>query len=251
MDKCMSSRDIYEQYADAATALVMDQYALAMQESIAASKDDDTDVSENLDSRCLKTIRKKLAKEQRKHTAIILLRVTKTAVMLVLMLFGVMGILFTTVEAVRIPIINFFIEQKDGYIEITGDSYNRSAEKATGEDGEIDIDDPLKDLLPEDYVRVTKEMSDSGSSAILYENQLGQYVHLYTDPYYGSLHVDTEDAVSIEEIQIDSYEAVLTQKNGYQIVWLNTDSNIIYHIDANALGREELIILAENIENFR
>lgn len=250
MEKYLNSEEIYEQFADAAAALVMDQYVTAMQESVAAEAEVPlVEIPEELDQKCRRLIKKKLAKKQRKYVAKKLLRFTRTAVLTVVILFGVVGILFTTVEAVRIPIINFFLEQKDGYMEIRGTDMNNDpyAEKFSTR-----FDNPLEGFLPGDYTKVLHRRSSSGSWATLYEDSSGERICLYIDPYfYGSLHVDTEGATIPEKIQIASYEAILTEKNGYQLVWLNTDINLFYHLEASDLSREEIISLAENIEKSR
>lgn len=149
MEKYLNSEEIFEQFADAAAALVMDQYVTAMQESVAAEAEVPlVEIPEELDQKCRRLIKKKLAKKQRKYVAKKLLRFTRTAVLTVVILFGVVGILFTTVEAVRVPIINFFLEQKDGYLEIRGGDTNNSY--YVGEHSPRG-DNLLEGLLPADY----------------------------------------------------------------------------------------------------
>lgn len=66
MEKYLNSEEIFEQFADAAAALVMDQYVTAMQESVAAESEVPlVEIPEELDQKCRRLIKKKLAKKQR------------------------------------------------------------------------------------------------------------------------------------------------------------------------------------------
>ena len=113
MSEYMSDQEIYDQFAEAAAALIMRQYAAAAGKTVMKTTPEQK-TSDALDAKCHKQIKKNLRKQQIKIVAKTGLRYTKRVAMVVLMLFGIVGILFTTVEAVRVPIINFFIEQKDG-----------------------------------------------------------------------------------------------------------------------------------------
>ena len=248
MEKYLNSEEIFEQFADAAAALVMDQYVTAMQESVAAEAEVPlAEIPEELDQKCRRLIKKKLAKKQRKHVAKKLLRFTRTAVLTDVILFGVVGILFTTVEAVRVPIINFFLEQKDGYLEIRGGDTNSNRYV---EEHSASADAILEGLLPADYCLETYDQNSAGGISIMYVNPLGEYIILCVDPYAGTLHVDTEDAVA-EYTTISGCEAVLINKDGFQLVWLNVESGQLSRLEATALSREEIINLAENIERKR
>lgn len=119
MSEYKSDKELYDQFAEAATALIMRQYATSAGRTVMKTAPMQK-TSEELDERCRKQIKRNLRKQQMKVVAKMALRYTKRVAMFIVMLFGIVGILFTTVEAVRVPIINFFIEQKDGYLEITG-----------------------------------------------------------------------------------------------------------------------------------
>lgn len=240
----LNSEEIYDQYIDATAALLMDRYAAAMQESMEAEKDE-AEIPEELDRKCRKLIRKKLAGKRFRYVLRKLLRMTGAAAMIVVLLFGAVGILFTTVEAVRVPIINFFIEQKDGYLEIGGRGDAASASVAADEN------DPLAGLLPEGYEIVLYDVSASGNITALYENSRGDAILLDICPGQSVLQIDTEHASASETLQIGAWEAILVEKEGYQLAWLDSDSDLLYHLAATALTREEIIDLAKNIEKSR
>lgn len=242
MSKRTINEKIYEQYVEAATALVMEQYAVAMRENLCnePQSEEAVEVPDALDQKCRKLIRRKLAKERRKHARKKLLRFTGYAAAAIIAVFGIGGILFATVDAVRVPIINLFIDQKDGYIEF------RYAEDSDWvfENSE----DPLAGLLPDGYALVLLDSSCYGSLFARYKNSCGDILtfNAYSDP--SLLKVDNETAAKTEKVQILSYDGILIEKKGYQLVWLDTDEGKLYQLTASALSREEIIALAENIE---
>ncbi len=245
MSEYKSDKELYDQFAEAATALIMRQYATSAGRTVMKTAPIQK-TSEELDERCRKQIKRNLRKQQMKVVAKMALRYTKKVAMFIVMLFGIVGILFTTVEAVRVPIINFFIEQKDGYLEITGEN----DENSLAPSGNIVSTRPLEGLLPDGYEEVLYEKYASGGFTIIYENSRNQYVFFTENALGSNLGVDNEESTS-EHIAILSYDAVLIEKGGYRLVWLNTDFERMCCIEADSLSREEVIALAERIENSR
>lgn len=252
MNKPLTSEEIYEQYIDAATALIMDQYAAAIQKSIEAEEPgEDIAIPEALDRKCRKLIKKELARKHRKQLAKKALRFTRNIAIVIIMLFGVAGILFATVEAIRIPIINFFIEQKEGYLEITGSEENseNSAEANASEFAERNA--RLKELLPEGYVQVANEVSSTGNASTVYANPAGDRIVFCTNSHRGILHLDTEGAAFSEKTSVGTHEAILIEKNGCHLAWFDSEGKILYQLVSNSMSREEMIDLANNLEKNR
>lgn len=243
MDKPSRSEELREQYVDSAAALFMDRYAAVLLEDIAAEPVPDVEIPEALDKKCRHLIRKALAKKQRRFLGRTALRAVRAAAVAVVLLFGLAGILFTTVEAIRVPIINFFLAQKEGYLEITG------SEAASGTPDFAEKNARLAALLPEGYTLTAQEISGTGNASAVYENQAGNSIVFSAHSYRGTLRFDTEDAVSVEKITVGTREAVLVEKNGYRLQWL--EENALYQLTSDALRREEMIDLADQLENSR
>lgn len=242
MSKTTINEKIYEQYVEAATALIMEQYAVAMRENICnePQNEEAVEVPDVLDKKCRKLIRRKLAKERRKRAGKKLLQFAGFAAAAIIAVFGIGGILFATVDAVRAPIINFFIGQKDGYIEF------RCAEERDWVFG--DSEDPLAGLLPDGYALILLDNSHYGSLTARYKNVWGDMVtfNVYADQ--SLLQVDNELAAKTEKVQILSHDGFLIEKDSYQLVWLDSDEGKLFQLTASAMSREEIIALAENIE---
>ncbi len=244
MDKIPINEEIYEQYVEAASALVMEQYAVTMREKLISAEDDAEAVAvpKELNTRCRKLVQKKLAKQRRKRARKILLRFSGVAAAVIIALFGIGGILFTTVDAVRQPIMSLFIEQKKGHVEIT--TAGQSIE-ANSNISEI----TLAGLVPDGYKLTMYNAGYSGHVDAFYMDPRSERLSIGVGPDFNAvIDIDTEGATSVETIRILSFDALLVEKNGYQLVWLDTESHLLFHIHATALSREEVIKLAEEIE---
>lgn len=244
METYRSSEEIREQFADAAAALVMDRYLGQMQEAM----DDEPlpEIPAALDEKCRDLIRKRLRKKQWKQNSKKVLHYAKTAVIAVVMLFGIGGILFTTVEAVRVPIINFFLEHGDGYLVIGGENAD-GPHRADFSPAHLDA--VLADALP-GYRQENFLQTSTGSFTIVYANAEGDTVILLIAPDQSTLHIDTEQSTA-ESLTILGCEAVLVVKDGCQLVWFHEERGELLQLDATALSREEIIALAERIEGSR
>ena len=125
---------------------------------------------QELDEQCRRMIRRDSAQNRRRQTA---RRFGKTAVkaaVAVLVFIGLMTTVVMSVEALRVPVLNFIVEHYEEYISIT--TNNESTTTA--------IDDPcvlLDDFLPDDYSLV-EYSPDPDYAYILFENTNGEIVTL-------------------------------------------------------------------------
>lgn len=251
MDEYLGNSEIYERFLDAAAALVMDQYGAAVADSVSRTAAEPVEIPEALDKKCRKLIREKLSKERRVRFAKKAMRFTVAAALCVVMLFGVTGILFITVEAVRIPIINFFIAQGNGYIEIgSGSAHAGSNIFDDGQDSgtNTDIMAQLASVMPDGYFVTEYTTTKSGGFAGLFESDSSESIYFFADSATKELRVDDERAEFTTKLRILSHEALLIEKDGYQLVWFDEDTSRLYQLSASELTREEVIALAKNIE---
>lgn len=241
MKELQNSEKLYDRYADAATALVMDQYVTALTEALAAEDRASVEISAALDQKCRQIIKKGCAKQLRRSVGKKLLRGARVAMIAFLLLCGVFAILFSTVEAIRDPIVNFFIEQKKEAPEITEKDQKEYDRR----------EDVLAGLLPEGYEPVECVRSSDGNLTIRYADA-GDGKVLYDEVILadGTYRIETEDAVT-EEIQIGGRDALLVEENGYQVIWHSASGEVMYHLEGNRLTREEIVAIAEAIESGR
>ena len=235
---------------DATAAWLMEQYRLAVQEALEAETDDE-EMPEELDKKCRELIRSHAKKQRSLRVAKKAGRVACAAALTVVMLFGVAGILFTTVEAVRAPIIRFFTAQKEGYLEITDPGKESDTDTLTNEADFAEMNARFAELLPEAYVQTDESVSSMGNTSAIYENPEGKAIIFCANSYRGVLRFDVENAASAENITIGTHEAILVEKNGYRLEWLDTGERTLYQIIADSLSREEIIRIANTFENTR
>lgn len=223
----------------------------AVADSVSCTPAKPAEIPEALDKKCRKLIREKLSKERRVRFAKKAMHFTVATASCVVMLFGVVGILFTTVEAVRIPIINFFLAQKNGYVEVSSVPAHVGANTPdNGQDfgANADIIAQLATIIPEGYSITEYTTTKGGGFAVLFENDSSESIYFFADSATKELRVDDEHAEFTTKLRILSHEALLIEKDGYQLVWFDEDSSRLYQLSASALTREEVIALAKNIE---
>ena len=241
MKELQNSEILYDRYADAATALVMDQYVSALADFLTTQDCAPCEISAALDQKCRQIIKKGCAKQLRRSIGKKLLRGTRVAMIAFLILCGVFAILFTTVEAIRDPIVNFFVAQKEKAPEVPAEEpkeYDRS-------------EDVLAGLLPEGYEPVECVRSSEGNLTIRYADDGGGMVSY--DEYVlenGTYRNDTEDAAT-EDVKVGGRDALLVERDGYQVVWYSPSGEVVYQLESNQLSREEILAIAEAIESGR
>lgn len=242
MKKLRNSDTLYDRYADALTALVMEQYVSALAEALAAEDPAPVEISAELDARCRKSIKTGCVKVLCRHVGKKLLRGTSVAVIVFLLLCGVFAVLFSTVEAIRVPIVNFFIEIQEEEPEDSGSSPEADA-AASGRNY-------LEGLAPADY-ELTEFLDQDGTLYILYTNPAGKEICFNLFSKGDSLDSDSNDAAT-EALMICGCDATLLTKDGkQQVVWSRDEEACICRLEASAMCREDLIALAEAIESRR
>lgn len=241
----ITSEEIYRQHIDASAAWLMDQYARAVQKAL-ESEPDDEEMPEELDKKCRKLIKKEVRKQRCLRIARKAGRAACAAALTLVMLFGVAGILFTTVEAVRAPIIRFFVEQKEGYLEITDSGEEGDTRTLTNTADFAEMTARLAALLPEGYVQTEGSVSNA-ETMVTYKNPEGNHILFFASPQAGISHLDAEDATSIERMAIGTHKAILVEKNGYRLAWFDTENNVLYLLVTDSLNREEIISIASRL----
>lgn len=236
---------------DATAAWLMKQYTLAVQEALKFEPDDGAEMPEELDKKCRELIKKEVKRQRYKQIAKKAGRFTCAAMLTVVMLFGVVGILFTTVEAVRAPIIRFFIAQKEDHLEITDSGEEIDTRTLTNTADFSEMNARLAKLLPEGYVQTDENVSSMGNTMATYVNPEGDRIVFCANSYQGILHFDAENTNSAESITIGTHTAILVEKDGYRLEWLDANEGILYQITSNSLSREDVIRIANSFDRIR
>ena len=236
-------RELLEQYDDAAFALLMDEYAedegaRLMAEFREAALDAPTP-PDALDDKCLGMIRREYAKKRRRLAARKFARYTAKAAVAVLVFIGLMTTVVMSVDALRVPILEFIVEHHERYSSMNIGSQNKLAPEIN------EYEDPITQFVPSGYYS-TFYKSDGGYINSLHCNDVDEWINFDMMRAHNEYRFDTEGAVC-EYLSVMGYDAVLAVGDPIVLVWYDDISGIIYNLSASDLSKEQLLELAQNI----
>ena len=228
--------ELLDQYDDVTFALLMDKYAeeegarLRKEFEEAQAAGEVTDTSDALDEKCLQMIHRDYAKKRGKDNVRKIIRMTSKVAVAVMVFLGLMTTMVMSVDALRIPVLNFFINKYDVYSSIS-----------TDDNPIVVVEDPctlLADLLPDEYQEVRRS-TEKGMSYALFKNEDGDTVSLTITMAGTEKNIDTEDA-DYSEILLANDKAILIEKNGYQVIW-SRSNGVTYSFRATNLAKNEVV----------
>lgn len=147
----------------------------------------------------------------------------------------VAGITVFGVEALRIQVMNFFIELTDSYTKI--DFTNEKADNPA-ESGDIKLD-----YIPEGFALCESEMEDN--KVFLKFKKDTKYFNILRRDAHSVLSIDSENA-EIVKIDINGKEAYYSTNENINILVFH-DNTYSYELSGN-IEKEEIIGIAQNIK---
>lgn len=247
MNKPTIDNDVYERYVDATVALFMEYYSvISLPESI---QEEFVDINNEfifpteLDNRCRLLIKRECARYRLKRNIKNIGKGFQYIAACAVVMLSLCSLLFMTVEAVRIPIINYYIENFDGHWEISGQEI---ADSPPNEDT-IDMQNPLHGLIPEEYQLTVLEGDSLTDLNAIYENAAGKRVYLLGMPGDSWVAVDSENADLSQKCQINGCDAILVVKDGVNLTWIHKESSIMLSLFSDGLTENEVISIAEQL----
>lgn len=241
--------ELNEQLEDAYFALLLNRYAESegkkQQEEYekAAARNELPPVPEDLDAKCRDLIRKSSAKGRRKQLIQRTLpRIGRLAAVL-LIVIGLCTTLVFSVDALRIPVMNFIIDQYGKFTSIGNNVYVPTTDPTDNSPSSA-IDSPLAGLLPDNFELINYSLFDGNTMICSYQGPNNCVLSFSISNYDGGLNIDTEDAIT-DPINLLGHEGLLIDKGSkLSIVWLDTSSNKTYCITATRMTHGELWDLA-------
>ena len=202
MDNQHTKQDVYEAYVDASVALLMQRYCDILDENIAgtdgsSAEGDGAAFPKALYDRCTSLIKRSMKRRKFRQA---MRYAGKTAFSLccaVIVSVALLSVLFITVDAVRVPIISYFISKSDNnYLEI------RPSRSAVDETKSFDPADPLDGLITDEYILLTQEVVSEFDFYALYEGTDNSQVYVKARPLSVAAGIDLEGADSVEEFYL-------------------------------------------------
>ena len=234
--------ELLDQYDDVTFALLMDEYAeeegarLRKEFEEAQAAGEVSDTSDALDEKCLQMIHRDFAKKRGKENVRKIIRMTSKVAVAVMVFFGVVSATIFSVDALRIPVLTFFVEHFDGFMSIN-----------SNENQELHSKDPfimLADLLSDDYSQIDYSF-DEDLEYVRYQNNQGETVTLSIHAPGIEMNIDTEDA-EYSEVNIGDYRAILLNKNGWNMIW-SDDTGATYMFRASAFTQSQVLEICNTL----
>lgn len=233
---------LQDRYEDALFALLMDEIATkegkkAIEENERLKNDPSAAIPEDVDQRCLQTIRRRFVRQGARAAE----RFTVKAMKRVVMAAGLAALLFTGAfaasETVRVKTLNLVIEVFDTNTRL---SFANQPE-----------DIPLEihvGWLPEGF---TLDSHESNETSTWYYYQKSENETLYIDYRitFGTVaSVDTEDA-EIESVAINGIDAMLIKKaTDMQLVWTDKNNTVFIGLVGTGIPQDDLIHVASTLK---
>lgn len=251
-------KDIYEQYVDATIAVFMEEYSDAETEYLLKKCKEEPlneEFPEELDIKCKELMRKSFAKKKRQKALKASKRILQRVAVFVLVSTSAFSVLFLTVEAVRTPIINFYLENYSDHsvVTIRGDDNDQSAqsmERKTEFTEEFLIyNDMLENSLPSSYQFEMDSIDDDKYGFIMYRDRIsGADVCFEIRNSSGNMKIDTENCDYYEEIMIGSQQGLYIEKEGRKtILWIDSKTEAICSLIADDMDKNLLISLGQKM----
>lgn len=234
-----NKEELVEEYEEALLRLMMNEYMeqegdrlLQEMEALEASGGL-PEVPPELDARCRKMIADARANGRRKEMVIGFFKTAGRWAAILMITIGLLTSLVFSVEAIRIPVVNFIIEQHEKYAAIIV-----SKDDMTTEPNNVSVNKPekstLEAMVPDSFVMSNSIVSDSGSFTYLFQNGSGASISFIARKSNdNSLNIDAENAV-VERMAISGCNGVLVRKeNILTFMWTLPDSDMVFTVDSS------------------
>ena len=232
-------------FADAALALLMDWSAEADGERLWDEYHSaEQQMPPELDIRCRNEIQKFIRKCRRRAYFIRTLQsARKTAACLAVVLVLAVS-LITSVEALRVPVLNFFLKYSPRATSILFQHPSENTKSPLEE-----LQGVLKFFVPEGYTLELEQIHrDEYSNPpavtsvfLAFQDSERNLLTIHVSPAEGVWNVDTEDA-SVSEIILEGQKAILIENAPeISVYWHNKRQGLLYGVTANAMDKTDFM----------
>ena len=242
MDNKKIDPNVYENFVDASTALMLEFYSAHHQEPLSALPEADREFPAALDALCRKDIRTSFARHQRQKVLRSTMKVAAGVLCALLVTIGLASTLILSIDAIREPFFYYYMTQTDKYTQFSSPSQNVSIPSAP-----FHPEDPLHGALPSGY---TLSFSEVYPTMVYtkYTHPDGKEIKLdFFVLENTTSKFDTENAQTVSLfIGTESHEALMIIKgNVITVVWAHEERNALCSIIATDLSDADVLLMAE------
>lgn len=239
----MTTREqLQEQYEDTLFAIMMSELAekegkQLWEENERLKQDPSATVPQEVQKRCIQTIRREFRKRGTRTAARIAFRtLAKTAIVI-----SIIATLFLCAcaasETLRTNVLNLVIE-------VTDKSADFYLERPADDEYYLNV---VIGWVPENYILMETQEDIFGGSFFYRKSETEKLLITYTLAEGTTISIDGEDAERVD-IEINGHSAVLLEKNGKtNVIWLVEDGSMFIDIIGTGIDRDILIHIAEQI----
>lgn len=230
---------LIQQYEEVALALLMEEYANAegkrlLQEFETASAQGDIEpMPEELKAKYHKMIDQAYKKKRQRELFSGITKTVGKVAVVALMLFGIATTAILSVDAWRVPVLNFILDQSGEFASMDFGYANPSREKQYRA-----IVKTVEANVPADYTFTESPNVDEMSLLIKMKNSEGKNLTVYVSQGTGQFKVDTENA-EIVEMELNGNTAYLIIKEGLFIIWHDEAKDLIISVAGRAFAIDD------------
>lgn len=246
--------EIQDKYMDAVLAMLMDEYAEAEAELLLQkSKEEipEVEVPEELDKKCQALIRKKFAQKRRRHALKILGDISKRAAVFMVVLLGIFSALFLTVDAVRTPVINFYLKNLGNHsVLIVGKPELQTTQESSWDSFTGMLVNELTGLLPPGYSLTEVHFDEGGIGFAYFKGKGMSEISLNITKGDSIFAIDTEDCDRYETLSLIGDEGYYIEKGDRKtVIWMSNTQDKILSLVSNTFDKESLLQLVTQLQD--
>lgn len=238
------SEETREKLEDAAVSVFMEQYAKALDAGM--NKELEACVEDafppELEKRCRALIQKEYAKERCRKRRKNALRVLRSAAVVAVALLSLSSLLFVTVEAFRLPVMNFFVQKTEQYWQLSGQQDTDTILEA------FNPEDPLGGIIPDEFELTSVIGSwEEGYIYIDYVKEENTTISFMATQSGNNVQVDTEDA-TVKPYNVLGHDTIKSVEGEcVRITWLDEENAKILTLYATNVSENMVELYAETV----
>ena len=233
-------QELIEQYEEAALALIMEEYAEAQGELLwkeyeeAAAQGKTEAMPQALGDQCRQLIHKAYEKRRNRRLLRRVFKACAIAVVVITALFGVISATVLSVDALRVPVLNFILDHGGEFAFVNVGFNDAGLEKQFKA-----MVKTVEANAPEGYTFDRTPDTSDMTLLIKMVNSKGDMLHVVAHREGTSIKVDTEGA-QIREVELEGGKTgYLIYKDGPYMIWHDEEKGLIISVIARKVEMED------------